>query len=141
MGIRLIQIQICIIYAYSGLEKAKGLTWWKGDALWNSIANGEMVTLDMSFIYHLTPVLAVLTFATLLWETYFPFLLLWKPTRKISLAFGLFTHFTIGILFNIPYFSIFMMMSYFFLIEPETVREGIAKIARYLKLRIPARNS
>src|SRR5213075_1245644 len=52
VGFRLLQVQLMIIYAYSGLEKLRGVTWWQGDAIWNTLANGQLVGLNLSFIAH-----------------------------------------------------------------------------------------
>ncbi|NUN07047.1 MAG: hypothetical protein HUU57_14965, partial [Bdellovibrio sp.] len=39
MMIRMLQVQISVIYAYTGWEKLKGASWWDGTALWSVMAN------------------------------------------------------------------------------------------------------
>jgi hypothetical protein len=112
VGVRLVQMQVCIIYLYSGFEKAKGNSWWQGDALWRALSNGQLVSWDFGFLQHFPMMIAVSTFTTVLWETYFP-VLVWVPrTRFWMLGFGVFLHLLIAFTLNIPFFSWFMCATY-----------------------------
>lgn len=112
VGVRLVQVQVCIIYLYSGFEKAKGNSWWQGDALWRALSNGQLVSWDFGLLKHFPMMIAVSTFTTVLWETYFP-VLVWVPrTRYWMLGFGVFLHLLIAFTLNIPFFSWFMCATY-----------------------------
>lgn len=117
VGVRLIQIQLCVIYAYGGTEKLRGITWWRGDAIWNTLANGQLVTSDYSFIAHMPWLVAGMTFATLLWEIYFPVIVWVRKLRPWVLAFGIVLHVGIGWTMNIVFFSLLMMCSYVMFLE------------------------
>lgn len=112
VGCRLLQLQIMSVYAYSGMEKLRGATWWQGDAIWNTLANGQLAKINFSFLAHFPIVLVFLTFFTVLWELYFP-ILVWIPRIKYwILGLGVVFHLAIGFMINIPYFSILMVLSY-----------------------------
>ena len=116
---RMLQIQLCIIYGYTGLEKVRGITWWRGDSVWNAAANSQMVAFDLGFMQHLPEISVSMAFLTVLWEVYFPVLVWMKQFRPFVLLLGVFFHGSIGVLFGLPDFSMFMLSAYFLFI-PET---------------------
>lgn len=122
VGVRLIQIQLCAIYAYGGAEKLRGITWWRGDAIWNTLANGQLVTSDYSFVVHLPWLIAGMTFTTLLWEIYFPVIVWVKKLRPWVLAFGILLHVGIGWTMNIVFFSLLMMWGYIMFLDERPSR-------------------
>lgn len=109
---RLCQIQVCIIYAYSGLHKLQGVFWWKGDGVWNAIANFEIARYDFSWAAHYPAILMAMSFITLLWEIYFPALIIAKTTRYPALVFGVLFHIGIGLAIGLPFFASLMMILY-----------------------------
>jgi hypothetical protein len=127
---RLIQIQLLIIYFYTGIEKLKGSTWWDGTALWTVFANPQMVVVDMSWTRQVPLLLAGLTFSTILFEMYFP-ALIFGPLRKALLSVGLFFHLGIGAIMSLWAFAFIMLSPYIlFLREEETI-----KLLSRLKMR------
>lgn len=109
---RLAQIQVCIIYAFAGLDKVKGPSWWNGDALWYVMFNPQYASLDFSWIAHFPLLLIIPTYASLLWEVYFPVLVWVKPVRYPVLIFGVLLHIGIGLTMSMPSFGILMMCLY-----------------------------
>lgn len=120
MVYRLSQLQVCIIYAYSGLDKARGVQWWGGEALWGVIANAQLVTFDLSAVASFPLVVVAATYMTLAWEIYFPVLVWIKPVRKWVLWFGVLLHAGIAFVVNIPFFGLLMVLSYILFLEPQT---------------------
>lgn len=109
---RLIQLQLCIIYAYSGFDKARGLTWWKGDAVWYALGNTQVSSIDFSFLAHTPAILTIMAFVTVLWETYFP-VLIWVPQiKKYVLTIGIALHLGIAFMMNLYEFSFVMLAAY-----------------------------
>jgi hypothetical protein len=47
---RMLQIQMCIVYASSGLEKAIGLEWWNGEAVWRALLLPTFHRFDFSWL-------------------------------------------------------------------------------------------
>lgn len=128
VGIRFFQLQLCIIYAYSGIEKLRGVTWWRGDAIWNALAHGQMVTIDLSFLRYINGAVIIATYSTLAWEIYFPAIVWNRKLRSWVLAFGVALHFGIAVTMAIPYFSYFMIISYVFFLNAEAVRRIVGRV-------------
>ena len=116
---RMIQIQLCVIYAYSGMEKLKGQTWWDGTALWSIFANPQMVIGDFLWLRHFPFVIVFLSFTTLLFEIYFPVLIWVKAVRRPLLLMGLFFHLGIGFLMALWSFSLVMLAPYLLFLSLE----------------------
>ena len=132
LSTRCIQIQLCIIYVYSGLEKIRGMTWWRGDALWYAFGNTQLTYFDMSFLAHMPLVIVALTYLTVIWETYFAVLIWFAPIRKYILLFGLIFHLSIALTMNLVEFSVLMLAPYLLFLE----RERAGKWYQYLRSKI-----
>lgn len=118
MGFRLTQLQICIIYLFAGLDKARGMSWWRGEALWQVLANPQMASHDFGFMAQFPGILALSTIGTLFWEIYFPALIWLRWARYPMLAFGVFLHLGIAFSMTIPSFGFLMIFSYAVFLEP-----------------------
>ena len=111
---RLMQLQICVIYAFAGMEKLKGTRWWDGSAMWDVMSIGTMQRWDMSFLSHIPFLLSLGGYIVILWEIYFSFLV-WQPKlKKYVLGMGVLMHIGIWLFMNLPGFG-FMMMSLYIL--------------------------
>lgn len=132
MFYRLIQIHLCIIYAYTGFEKLKGASWWDGTALWSVFANPQFVVTDLTWVRHLPGVIAIASFSTILFEIYFSALVWFKATKKPILALGVLFHSGIAILMALYSFAIIMLAPYVLFLTPEFIQASLQR----LKLRI-----
>ena len=122
MAIRFIQIQLCVIYMFSGLEKLKGQSWWEGTAIWEALSFYDFAVVDFSFLLSWPLLSAGLTVFTILFEIYFPVLVWYPRLRKISLLAGLVLHVGIAVCLNIYFFSFIMLSSYLLFIPSESLR-------------------
>lgn len=120
--IRLLQIQMAVIYAYTGFEKLKGASWWDGTALWSVFANPQMVWMDLSFIKHISWILPVIAFTTIIFEIYFPAAMLSRRVKYFWLAAGLGFHLGIGFLMSLWSFSLVMLSIYFVYLDPNDLK-------------------
>jgi hypothetical protein len=111
-GFRMIQIQICVIYAYTGLQKLKGMSWWDGTSLWTVLGSSQMAVWDFHWVSQFPILVAVLVFCTLFFEIYFPFLVWNQKTRVFILVFGFVFHLSIAVAMGIWSFSTIMISSY-----------------------------
>ena len=126
---RLMQVQLCVVYAFSGLEKCKGVRWWNGSALWDVLTMGNMQRWDLSFVAHAPILLAAAVYIVLFWEIYFP-VLVWVPKlRRPMLLFGLLMHLGIYVFLNLPTFG-FMMISLYVLFLTRAEVEQIVALVR-----------
>jgi hypothetical protein len=135
---RVIQIQLCIIYGYTGFEKLKGSTWWDGTALWSVFANPQMVIWDMTWMSHFPWVIVYLTFTTVLFEIYFPALVWFKPLKFPLLVFGVAFHFGIGLLMSLFSFAFVMLAPYFLFLESSQL-DTFDRFLRRWKMTSPSR--
>jgi hypothetical protein len=128
---RVMQIQISVIYAFTGFEKLKGGSWWDGTALWSVFGNPQLVTFDMTFMRMFPVLISVLTFTTIIYEIYWPAAVL-SRARKPWLLAGLAFHIGIGFLLNIWAFSFVMLSTYFLFLNFDQIPQSFYK---RLKLR------
>ena len=130
---RLMQIQMAVLFFYSGVEKIRGDEWWSGDALWWAFTTTEF--------YH-GPLLAlfaqqywlvsVATYATILIEIAFPFLIWQRATRPYLLAAAIFLHVSFAVLLGLIYFSFVMIMGHMSFLPPE----WLARLGAWWKHKI-----
>lgn len=109
---RLMQFQLSVIYMYTGFEKLKGSTWWDGTALWTVFANPQFISYDFIFLRNFPIFFTIGTFITLLFEVYFPAMMLIKTGRYIYLCLGVLFHLMIGVLLSLMPFSLIMISVY-----------------------------
>ena len=112
MGFRFLQIQVAVIYAYSGLEKLRGSTWWEGSALWYVVGNSQVVPWDLGFLRDFPWLVAVMTSLTVLFEIYFLLAILQPVMRRPWLMVGAGMHIGAAIFMGLPFFSLLMLASY-----------------------------
>lgn len=124
---RLLQIQLGVIYAYTGLEKLKGASWWDGTALWTVLGNPQMVTLNMAWVRSFPAAIAAITFATVVFEIYWPAAILIPRLRRLWLAVGVAFHCGIAALMALWTFSLVMLAPYWlFLTNEEAGRISVS---------------
>jgi hypothetical protein len=131
---RLCQIQLCVIYGYSGLQKLRGPTWWKGEGIWAALANSQMARFDFSWVAHFPVALTGASFVNLLWEIYFPILVWVKPLRYPVLIFGVLLHLGISLTINIPFFGFLMIASYALFIDASSLNYFHEKVRNLVKV-------
>lgn len=111
LGIRFIQIQMCLCYAYTGFEKLKGTQWWDGTAIWHVVGMEQLVPNDFGFLRNFPILVGLIAMTTILYEVYFTFAV-WSPLRRAWLLTGLFLHLGIAVFLNLWFFGIIMLSAY-----------------------------
>lgn len=127
---RMLQLQLCIIYFYSGVEKLKGQTWWDGTALWSVFANPQMVIADLTWTKHFPFLILTISFGTILFELYFPVLVWVKKMRPYFLAAGICFHAGIGFLLALWGFALVMISPYALFLPQSFIKQKIEKLNR-----------
>ena len=128
---RLVQIQLCVVYMYSGFEKLKGRSWWEGTAIWEALSFRDLGPgLDFSFLLSWPLLAAVLSSFTVLFELYFPVLVWVKPVRAPLLWAGVLFHLMIGLFIGIPFFALIMLSAYVLFISPESLKRFFRRFER-----------
>ncbi len=95
-ALRMLFIQMTLIYFLNGLYKLLGASWWSGDTLYYVL--GDLALSRVSPLQIALPLwlLRVMTWGVMAWEVLFPLLVLTKWTRRLALIAGVAFH--LGIL-------------------------------------------
>jgi HTTM domain len=118
--IRLMQIQMAVIFFYSGIAKLKGEDWWDGEAIWLVFITGEhysRAVLDVLASHYW--LVNVGTYGTILIELAFPFLIWQRATRPYLLGAAIMLHVMFAVLMGLYYFSFVMVMGHMSFVRPE----------------------
>jgi hypothetical protein len=134
VGFRLLQMQVCAIYFFSGLGKVRGASWWDGSAVWRVLGDRLLVTYDLSFLKNFPFLIVLLTYSTLIFEVYFVAAMLNQKIRYKWLLFGVGLHIGIAVIMNLPFFSMIMISTYILFVDPADLRKWIEK-SHFLKRR------
>lgn len=116
-SVRLIQIQLAVIYLTTGLVKLKGDgflkgTWWDGTSVHyvlNYVTMSRWSYAQLPLPIELT---AAMSYICVWWEALFPVLVLHRSTRWVALWFGISFHLGIWFTIEVGWFS-FYTMSYY----------------------------
>ena len=126
--LRLIRFQLALIYFTSGLYKLFGSVWRDGSAVYYTTAHNIF-----GRIFHVHPVplslewvLTAFTYGTIVWELSFPFLLLYRRTRKFAIISGIAMHLGIQMMMEVGPFTWMMLASYVAFLDPKTTRRLLA---------------
>ena len=118
--IRLVQIQMAVLFFYSATDKLRVDEWWNGDAVWFALATYEFYN---PVLLHVLArhfwLVNVATYATLLIELAFPFLIWQRRTRPYLLAGAIFLHLMFGIILRLIYFSFVMTVGHMSFLYPD----------------------
>ena len=121
--LRLAQIQLALIYLFTGLSKlpvpdGPGVgQWLSGHAIAAALSNPTLARFEF---LTLVPwwVWAPLTWAILAWEILFPLLICLRALRPATLAFGVMVHLGIFLTLEVHNFS-FAVLAYYLLFLPD----------------------
>ncbi|HSP49494.1 MAG TPA: HTTM domain-containing protein [Pseudolabrys sp.] len=132
---RLMQIQMAVLFFFSGIEKIRGDEWWSGDALWALFANVDYYNHALLDLFASQYWLVnIASYLTILIEVAYPFLIWQRRTRLYLLAAAVFLHVQFAILLGLPYFSFVMIMGHMSFLRPE----WLARLGAWWKRRIGA---
>jgi hypothetical protein len=117
--LRVIQVQLCMIYLGTGLAKLRGDgwgtfrgSWWDGTAI-HYVLNSAILA-RWSYAQFSLPlwITRIMTYAGVCWEVLFPALVLFRPTRRWALCFGVLFHLGIWTTLEVGGFSFFTLAFY-----------------------------
>lgn len=123
---RLIQIQLCLVYAQTFLSKITHAEWLNGTALYSVLRTRELAHFPLpSFIVQSELICSLLTWATLGLELLLCTLIWYKPLRNCLVVLGIVFHLTMEYCLNIPMFQ-WVMIACLICFLDEAVFEKIA---------------
>jgi predicted DCC family thiol-disulfide oxidoreductase YuxK len=131
--IRLMQIQMAVLFFYSAIGKLRGDDWWNGDAIWIVFTTGDHYNrfmLDLLASHYW--LVNAATYGTILIEIAFPFLIWQRRTRPYLLALAIALHVQFAMLMGLFYFSFVMVMGHMSFVR----QEWLARLGEAWKRRI-----
>jgi hypothetical protein len=126
--LRLIQCQVVLIYASSGLWKLLGPVWRDGSGVYYALSNNLFHRAPLVVPVEISSLIALATYGTLLFELTFPLMVLTRPTRRVALAAGVVLHIALWLTLELGLFSALMIAGYLAFLDPRRVA---ALSARY----------
>ncbi len=130
LGQRLIQVHMCMIYLFAGLDKLRGTSWWTGEAMWLALANHEYRTIDVTWLAWHPWALNALCHCSIILELSFC-VLVWLPMwRPLVLTAMIGLHVGIGATLGLWTFSLIMIVGCLSFLPNASVRLAIDESAR-----------
>jgi predicted DCC family thiol-disulfide oxidoreductase YuxK len=119
--IRLMQLQMAVLFFISGVEKLRGEEWWEGDAIWRVFVHTDYYngTWLLDLLANHFWLVNVATYGTILIELAYPFLIWQRETRPYLLAAAIFLHLQFGLLMGLYFFSFVMIMGHMSFLRQE----------------------
>jgi hypothetical protein len=111
-ALRLLFVQMVLIYFSSGVYKLLGAQWRAGESLYYVLSDWTFARCPYAALpipYLLTQ---LLTWSVLAWELAFPLLVMIRRTRVIALLFGVTFHLGIGLFLELGMFTPYMLCLY-----------------------------
>lgn len=111
-ALRVMFIQLVLIYFMTGLYKISGDTWHDGQSLYRVMANPALTRIPYSQLPVTYAMLDISTRLVLFWELSFPLLVLFRWTRVPALIIGALLHLGIWLTMEIGFFGPYMLCFY-----------------------------
>ena len=113
--LRMMQIQLALVYFISGWVKFHSPEWLDGSVLQFVLIHPEYARWDLSILVRredLQPLLHALTTVIMYWELCFPILVSLRATRPITILIGLIFHSGLLLFLHLRLFSVIMLFLY-----------------------------
>lgn len=135
---RLVQCHLCVMYLFAGTSKLQGISWWNGDAVWETLANYEYQSWDLTFLAAFPFVTHVATHLTVAWEISFSALVWNRYLRPFVLLIGSSMHLGIGMFLGMWTFGLAMMFGYVTFVPSSRLWYLVHGICRIPAASVPA---
>ncbi len=109
VGLRVIQLHLCMVYLAGGLFKASGEQWWDGDAIWRSVILPEYRQLDFCWLADHPWVAAVSGWVVMAIETGYCVFIWPRRTRRPWILVTVAMHLGIAIFMGLGVFAAIMI--------------------------------
>ena len=127
--LRVMQFHLCVIYLAAGLDKAMGIQWWNGEAIWQTVSQPIFSTFDLSWIASHSWIAMSAGLSTLVVEIRYAFLIWPRRTRKMWCIATIGLHLGTCLFMGLVFFSSLMVLltSCLFLIPEEVTERAVAR--------------
>jgi Vitamin K-dependent gamma-carboxylase len=139
IGVRLLQLHLCIVYGASGIEKSLGEQWWSGEAIWRALMRPGLVGFDFSWLADHPLLAKAACWGTMLCEAGYPLFIWIRRTRRIWLLAIIGLHVGIAITLGLVFFSaVMIVLNVAAFLVPGDVRTGTERPAQASSLQVRA---
>jgi hypothetical protein len=134
-ALRLIQIQLSVVYVWTVWHKLKGEDWSNGTALYYATRLEDMTNFPVPFLLDWLPFIQAMTWGTLLVELALGIMIWFKEFRRPVILIGIVFHLGIELMMSIPFFELFMIALIINFYTPEEHKAFVERIkSRMLSL-------
>jgi hypothetical protein len=121
LGLRVLQLHLCVVYLASGLLKASGDHWWNGEAVWRTLMCRDLARFDFAWLAAVPWLPRLACWGTLLLEIGYAFFVWPRWTRKPLVLGVMGLHVGIAVAMGLWSFSAVMIVlnAGAFLVSPE----------------------
>lgn len=127
-ALRLIQIQISVVYLWTVWHKLKGETWLDGTAVYYATRIEGLTNFPVPFLLDSPIFIRLATWGALLVEFSLGALVWVKPLRKPVIILGILFHLGIEYTMSIPFFELSMIVLLINFFTPEELKSFVVKI-------------
>jgi hypothetical protein len=111
-ALRLLFVQMVLIYFCNGVHKFVGRDWRAGDSLYLVLGDLTLARFSYAGLPVAYPLLRLAAWFVLVWEVLFPLFLIWRPLRVAALAVGAAFHVGIWVTMELGCFAPYMLCLY-----------------------------
>jgi hypothetical protein len=123
--LRLIQIQISVVYLWTVWHKLKGDQWIEGTAVYYATRLSNMTNFPVPFLLDNLFLIKLMTWGTLILEFSLGTLVWFKEFRKPLVISGIFFHLGIEYMMSIPFFELIMIALLINFFSPIEIRDYV----------------
>lgn len=135
-ALRLIQIQVSVVYLWTAWHKLKGDTWLEGTAVYYATRIEMMINFPAPFLLDNILFLKLSTWGTLILEISLGTLIWIKELRKPLIIAGILFHLGIEYTMSLPFFEVIMVALLINYYSPEELKSFVDQIRDSAKQRI-----
>ncbi len=110
LSVRMLQLHLCIMYLSCGIEKACGIQWWNGEAIWIAMQQDQFHIINIDWMAQFPLLPKLLCWSTIFVEGLYPLGILWKKSRKFWLIGILSMHAFIAVFLGLHLFGGLMIL-------------------------------
>jgi hypothetical protein len=121
LGLRIMQLHLCVVYFAAGVLKAPGEDWQNGEAIWRALMCRDLAVYDFSWLAEVPYLVWATTWATLVVEIGYAFFVWPRRTRTLWVLAVIGLHLGIAVTMGLWSFSGVMIVLNVgaFLVSPE----------------------
>jgi hypothetical protein len=141
-ALRLMQVQLSVLYLSSAWSKVRGTTWNDGTALGYALGLDDLRRFPLPhFLLDSAGIMNALTWGTLVVEVSLGVLIWNRALRPYVIAAGLALHLGIDYSLRVGFFGLAIVVSYIAFVPPETASRLLARVARAKDVRVRTRRA